>query len=114
VIYHITENAVWVKSIELGTYSADSLASEGFIHCSTRAQIIRVANMFYKSQADLVLLEIEDQKVQAPIRYENLEGGLEQFPHIYGPLNLEAVVKVHTLEPESDGSFADVLFSQES
>lgn len=105
MIYHITKKSDWDKARAMRTYMADTLASQGFIHCSERGQVIRVANNFYKGQTGLVILCIEDERVKAPIQRENLEGGSELFPHIYGPLNLEAVVKIVEFAPEADGSF---------
>ncbi len=105
-IFHITRSADWQKALEEGAYQADTLASQGFIHCSTRAQVVSVANRFYLGQHGLVLLEIDSRRVQPEIRRENLEGGTELFPHIYGPLNLEAVEKVVAFEPGDDGQFS--------
>ncbi len=106
-ILHITNKADWLKAIEEGSYQADSLPSEGFIHCSTPAQITGVANRYYHGQHGLVVLVINASRVQAEIRQENLVGGPELFPHIYGPLNLEAVVRVSEIEPEADGTFSE-------
>ncbi len=104
-LFHITRGADWQKALEQGAYQADTLASQGFIHCSTRAQVAAVANRMYRGQPGLVLLEIDSLRVQPEIRYENLEGGAELYPHIYGPLNLEAVEKVIEFEPGPDGLF---------
>jgi uncharacterized protein (DUF952 family) len=88
-----------------GGYQADSLKSEGFIHASTRSQVLSTANRFYHGQSGLLLLSIDDQRLQAELRYENLEGDGGQFPHIFGPLNLDAVVKAVPFEPQPDGTF---------
>ncbi len=104
-IYHITRRTDWQKALEEGAYLADTLGSQGFIHCSTRAQVAAVANRIYQGQHGLVLLEIDSSRVQPEIRFENLEGGAELYPHIYGPLNLEAVEKVIEFEPGTDGQF---------
>lgn len=104
-IFHITRSDDWKAAIEDGAYRADTISSQGFIHCSTRAQVVTVANRFYRGQRGLVLLIITSERVQPEIRWENLEGGAELFPHIYGPLNLEAVEKVIEFEPGEDGTF---------
>lgn len=104
-IYHITPQADWKTALAAGSYSADSLASEGFIHCSEAGQVIPVANQLYRHRQDLVLLEIEKGRAAAPIRYENLEGGAEMYPHIYGALNLDAVRRVYRFQPAPGGSF---------
>ena len=105
IIYHITRAADWAGARREGLYSADTLASQGFIHCSKLGQIIAVANRYYSGQRGLVLLAILTTRVEAEIRYENLEGGSELFPHIYGPLNLDAVKMALPFEPGPDGTF---------
>lgn len=93
-IYHITTWEHWEKAMELGAYEADSLATEGFIHCSTEDQVTGVLDRYYKGQTGLVKLTIERSKVDRPLIFE-LAGSInELFPHIHGPLNLDAVVDV--------------------
>ncbi|HEC22802.1 MAG TPA: DUF952 domain-containing protein [Chloroflexi bacterium] len=108
-ILHITTREQWESARKAGLYRPASLDTEGFIHCSTPQQVIRVANAFYRGQEGLVLLCIEPEKVKAPIRYEapveEDAGGEERFPHIYGPLNADAVVRVMDFPPGEDGTF---------
>jgi len=104
-ILHIARKMDWEQARAEGSYRADTLASEGFIHCSTPEQVIPVANHLFRGQPDLVLLVIDRDKVRAPIRDENLEGGTTLYPHIYGPLNLDAVRSVLDFPPRDDGSF---------
>lgn len=106
MIYHITTQANWKEALKKGSYQADSYASEGFIHCSGHDQVLRTANRYYSGRSGLLLLVIDAQKVIPEIRDENLEGGAENFPHIYGALNLDAVVKALVFEAKADGSFA--------
>jgi uncharacterized protein (DUF952 family) len=103
-ILHITKRQQWEKAKELNTYRADSLDSEGFIHCSKSTQIVKVANRFFHNQKELVLLFINSDKVQAEIRDEEAEIG-ELFPHIYGELNIDAVYQVIDFEAGKDGLF---------
>lgn len=105
-IFHITRRSEWERAEREGSYRTPTLASEGFIHCSRRDQVIRIANGLFRGQTGLVLLEIDPLRVGAEIRYENCEGGQEPFPHIYGALDLSSVVRVLTFEPGEDGSFA--------
>jgi len=107
MIYHITPLADWQRALQDGQYTAASLNSEGFIHASTRDQVVGTANLFYNGQAGLVLLGIDPAKLAAELRYDTVttHGGEQQFPHIYGPLNLDAVFEVMTFEPLPDGSF---------
>lgn len=105
-LYHIATRADWEAAQRLGSYQTDSLALEGFIHCSTRAQVLATANRFFRRQPELVLIVIAPPRLCSEVRYENLEGGEELFPHLYGPLNLEAVTAVYPFVPGADGSFS--------
>lgn len=109
IIYHIVSRAVWEQAASTGFYRADTLHSERFIHCSTAAQVSRVANSFYRGQRGLLLLAIDSGRLQAPLRYEapaEDPTSEERFPHIYGPLNRDAVIDVTDFEPGPDGLFA--------
>ncbi|WP_341527361.1 DUF952 domain-containing protein [Nostoc sp. UHCC 0302] len=103
-IFHITQRQQWEQAKFIGSYSADSLDNEGFIHCSKPTQIVTVANRFFSNQKELVLLFIDSDKVQAEILYEAAEIG-ELFPHIYGELNIDAVFQVIDFEAGEDGFF---------
>ncbi len=104
LLLHITPRATWEDALASGRYEGDTLATEGFIHCSTQQQVVRVADARFRGRTGLVLLCIDPQKVQPEIRYEPAEQG-ELFPHIYGPLNADAVVRVEAFEPGPDGRF---------
>jgi len=105
IILHIATRSHWEQAKRTGAYRGDTLDTEGFIHCSTLAQVIPVANAFFRGQTGLVLLCIDPEKVRAPIRCEAPEPGSERYPHIYGPLNTDAVVQVLDFEPGADGTF---------
>lgn len=104
-IHHITTKSGWAAALAANTYTADSLASEGFIHCSMREQVIATANRIFKGRRDLVLLSVDTARVKSEIRYENLEGGANLFPHIYGALAIAAVTAVNDFPPRDDGLF---------
>ena len=106
LILHITSRDAWEAAMECGEYRPARFAVEGFIHCSTREQVVDVANVRFRGQRGLVLLGVDPERVDAPIRYENLEGGERLFPHIYGPLECAAVTGVWPFEPQADGTFA--------
>jgi uncharacterized protein (DUF952 family) len=106
VIFHITSVGQWAAAEASGQYAAGSLATEGFIHCSTESQVARVANTAFRGQPDLVVLHIDEALLAAPVKYENTEGGDELFPHVYGPIGASAVTKVTPLQPGVDGLFA--------
>jgi uncharacterized protein (DUF952 family) len=104
IIFHIAQRQQWEQAKFLGSYSTDSLETEGFIHCSKPTQIITVANRLFSNQKELVLLFIDSDKVQPEILYEAAEIG-EFFPHIYGELNIDAVFQVIDFEAGEDGFF---------
>jgi uncharacterized protein (DUF952 family) len=104
LLLHITSRAQWDRARFAGMYRTESLDTEGFIHCSTRAQVLSVANSIFRGERDLVLLCIESSRVQAPIQFDADKTG-ERFPHIYGPLNTDAVVRSVALPQGSDGQF---------
>ncbi len=105
-IYHITSAASWSAAQGAGVYAADSLASDGFIHCSRENQIIRVANSYYSGQPGLVILRIDLTLLTAAVKWEpGTDKSDEVFPHLYGPLNLEAVTGVFDFPPGDDGKF---------
>jgi len=105
MIFHITKRIEWEEAVRAGEYRAASLSDEGFIHCSTPKQVVRVANVLFAGQWGLVLLCIDVEKLQAEVRYENCEGGADRFPHVYGSINLEAVVDVVDFHPDPEGRF---------
>ena len=105
MIFHITSAETWNAAQASGAYAADSLATEGFIHCSEADQYCWVANQRFRGRQDLVLLHIDEARLQAPVQRENLEGGERLFPHIYGALNLDAVVQVTPFTPTATGQF---------
>ncbi len=113
MIYHITSRANWAEAKKPGHFSSPSLESEGFIHCSTRGQVLSVADSVFRGQTDLLLLCIDDKRLSAELRWEapahppSLEAPPSQdesrFPHLYGPLNLDAVLVVFALEENEAG-----------
>ena len=102
-IYHITSQKKWLAALEFGEYLDESLANEGFIHCSSRTQVEATANRYFSGQTGLVLLEIDPALCASEIRYEI--SGDELFPHIYGPLNLDAMKDVFAFDPDDEGEF---------
>jgi uncharacterized protein (DUF952 family) len=110
MIVHIVKRSEWMLALGRRTHAPDSLRSEGFIHCSTLAQVIDTANRFYRGQKDLVVLCIDESRLTAELKYEapampRGEAAGELFPHLYGELNVEAVERVVDLPCEADGSF---------
>ncbi|MEZ4667126.1 MAG: DUF952 domain-containing protein [Anaerolineae bacterium] len=109
-ILHITARQAWQAAQSSGAYVAPSLDSEGFIHCSTAEQVERVANSFYRGQNDLVLLRIETERLTATLKWEAPVQSSDPhnnlvFPHVYGPINIDAVEKVVEFLPDASGTF---------
>jgi len=102
-LFHIAPSAAWAASAD--PYVPSGFEQERFVHCSTRRQVIEVANALFRGRSDLVLLMIDASCIEAPVRYENLSGGSELFPHVYSGLPREAIVAVEPLELRADGSF---------
>ena len=102
-VFHIVPRSDFAAALESGSYEADSLASEGFIHCSTREQVLRTAARFYGGRAGLVLLCIEAARLQDRLRFEAADG--ESFPHCYGAIPLDAIPAVIDFPCRTDGSF---------
>ena len=113
MILHISSSVEWEKAGALGEYIAPSLGTEGFIHCSTPAQTADTANLFFKGHRGLVLLCIDETRLRSECRYEAPTGGGKHdpgvgtlFPHVYGPINLSAVVNVVDFPPDELGVFS--------
>jgi uncharacterized protein (DUF952 family) len=105
-ILHATLRTSWSAAQETGAYTVDSLAAEGFIHCSKPDQVLRVANLLFAGQQGLVLLVIDPVRLTSELRWEpGVDLATELFPHLYGPLNLDAVVDVLDFEPDTQGRF---------
>jgi uncharacterized protein (DUF952 family) len=105
LIFHITPRDRWRSyQNQQVYYRADSLDSQGFIHCSFQNQLLRTANKWFPGQRDLVVLWIDSDRLTAELRLEESESG-EIFPHIYGPLNLDAVLDVAALQTKPSGEF---------
>lgn len=102
MIFHLAARDEW-RSAE--SYRPRSLANEGFIHCSTAGQLVDVANSLYSGRDDLVLVTIDEDSLGAPVVYEDCYETGQRFPHIYGPIDPEAVVSVEQFPPDPAGRF---------
>jgi uncharacterized protein (DUF952 family) len=99
-IFHLVTPAAWERT-GAGPYRAESLASEGFIHCSHRDQVARIANSFFAHEKELLVLEIDVGVLNSPVREEDAGSG-ERFPHVYGPIDRSAVAAVTRLRRGPD------------
>jgi uncharacterized protein (DUF952 family) len=109
MILHICPRAVWEAALAEGVYEADTLATQGYIHCSTERQVHLPATALFRGRTDLLLLEIDEARLPVPLTWEDGDpphpGGW-QFPHLYAPLPTAAVVAVREYRPNDDGSFS--------
>ena len=97
IIYHITTTDAWKFAKEVGYYEAESLVTEGFIHCSTAAQVAGTLERFFAGKTNLVKLIINPSKLTNELKYEVAPSLNIAFPHVYGVINLDAVIEVINL-----------------
>lgn len=93
IIYHITTSAAWSAAQQQGFYEAPSLKEEGFIHCSQEQQIEGVLHRYYAGQTNLLKLVIDTDKLTSRFVFDWSPSTADTFPHVYGVINLEAVVE---------------------
>jgi uncharacterized protein (DUF952 family) len=94
-IFHLVIDAVWsAADASAGPYAPPSLASEGFVHGSTAAQLERVVAERFPDRDDLLVLEIDPSRLTGELRWEDSHGDGRLFPHVYGPIDREAIVAV--------------------
>lgn len=106
LVYRIIGEQEWATAQSAGEFVPDRFGEEGFVHLSGKDQVLRPANLLYKGRADLSLLVIDVSQLKAELVYEpGSHGETELFPHLYGHLNVDAVIDVIDFPSEPDGSF---------
>lgn len=105
MIYHLIEKEQWELCCKNSSYKPNSVDREGYIHCSFEEQIMKVANTFYKNQKNLLILCINEKKLTSSLKVEDLFNLNEAYPHIYGELPIKSIVKVISIEVDSNGEF---------
>ena len=105
-VVHICRKEEWQTAQQQGAYSPASVTTEGFIHCSLPDQVVGVANSLYRGEAGLVLLMIDSARLTAPIVFEDCYESGTEYPHLYGALNIDAVVEVVDFPSGPDGSYS--------
>lgn len=112
-VYHIAYAADWEQAERDGEYRISTkgrtLEEQGFIHAGDVAQVTMVANMIYADETGLVVLAIDTDRLVSELRYDHVDGFDAPFPHIYGPINADAVVEVLPLEKGPDGRYDFVV-----
>jgi uncharacterized protein (DUF952 family) len=96
MIYHIATSEDWNLHLTNTTYMPQAFSREGFIHCSTKGQVQGVLQRYYAGVSNLVLLHIDEAKLSAALKYEEASNH-EFFPHVFGPINKEAIIKTEVL-----------------
>ena len=113
MICHITTQKAWEAAQGSSQFRSPEFGELGFIHCSTPEQVLLIANAYFAGRSDLVLLVIDQTRLKSPVRWEppHATGRLPSFtqgaafPHVYGPINLDAVVRSIDLVPSESGTF---------
>jgi uncharacterized protein (DUF952 family) len=106
LIVHLAHGREWRHAKSVGEYAPSMLSEDGFIHMSTPELAHLPANAMYCDTPDLVLLWIDPARVSSEVRYELPERGASHaFPHLYGPLDLDAVIAETPLDPWTQGTF---------
>lgn len=102
-ILKICPESEWAAAQAIGLFRGSALdIKDGFIHCSTPAQMPATAARYFAGQQNLVILEIAVARLDAVPVWEESRGG-ELFPHLYAPLPCQAVVAVRKLAVHRDG-----------
>ena len=96
MIYHVTTLADWQQQADAATYEVASLHTEGFIHLSEAHQVAGVLHRYYQNSPDLLLLHVDPDKLAAELKYEPATAN-KLFPHLYGPIDKIAIVKVEPI-----------------
>ena len=97
MIYIVVPEMHWKAALGQGFYESGSLSTEGFIHASKEHQVKGVLDRYFQNQPDLLLIHIDESKLTAVLKYELSPSLNEEFPHIFGRLNIDAVVKTTPL-----------------
>lgn len=109
VIYHIADPSDWEQGKADGEYRISTkgrtLEEQGFIHASDVPQVAPVANMFYRDADSLIVLVIDTDRLRSEWKYDEVPGSDAPFPHIYGPLNPDAVIEILPLAKDGEGKF---------
>ncbi len=102
IIIHIVDSDIWKKNKGSSQYFGDLLKSQGFVHCCLPGQVDDVLKNWFPWKEDITFLEIDTNELSSRLEFENLEGGEEKFPHIYGPINNKAIISWYPFEKKDN------------
>lgn len=105
IILHCLRKRTWDRVKDNERYGKEYIETEGFIHCSSIEHMWRVAPNFKDIDEPLLLLCIDTDKVIPEIKWEDGDNCGREYPHIYGELNLDAVVDVLPFLKDKEGNF---------
>ena len=114
LIYHMCRRAEWTVAEGAGLYCGSSQdVADGFIHFSAATQIRESARKHRAGQEDLVLVTVDAARLGSALKWEPSRGGA-LFPHLYGPLPLDAVLRVDPLPLGPDGTHVFPAFTEDA
>lgn len=103
MLFHLALPGDWAAAQETGAYTTSTrgrtLVEEGYVHCSFAQQVAATAARFYRDLDEVVVLEIDPDRLTSPVVVEDLIGSGETFPHVYGPIDLPAVITAYPAHP---------------
>jgi uncharacterized protein (DUF952 family) len=103
IIFHIAKKNWWDTQKDKEHYISENFHEEDFIHCSTRAQLHATANRYYLAEPVIYLLHLDTALLSAELKYEMSPSLQQFFPHIYGPINKEAILNAEEMsKPAGD------------
>ena len=105
MIFHITTAILWEQAVNNEVYEPDSLKNEGFIHCSSRVQVLGAASRYFQGHNRLILVAIDESRLGKELIWENTTGGTEPFPHLYKALDMACVIATASFDRDVNGNF---------
>jgi uncharacterized protein (DUF952 family) len=105
---HLVPEPVWRAHQGATTYAPERFAEEGFVHCTDGEEnVLRVGNTYYRTDPrPYLVLVLDVERLHSPVRYDDPS---QIYPHVYGPINLDAVVAVRRVVRLADGSFNEIV-----
>lgn len=110
---HLVPEPVWQAHQGASHYAPERFEEEGFVHCTDGEEHLRrVGNTYYRADPrPYLVLVLDIERLEAPVRYDD---PAQLYPHVYGPINLDAVVEVRRAIRLADGSFSEIVAIDES